>query len=163
MKLKKQLLILSLLLTFIFSTIFSVYGSFSVQAATPKLNATKVTLNVGKTKKLKVTGTNKKITWTSSNKKVATVSSKGVVTAKKKGTATISAKVANRKLNCKVTVKSVSKTNSTKPSTTMVWLTRTGKCYHKTNHCGNTDSSTAWKVTLKEAQKKHRACKKCFR
>ena len=38
-----------------------------------------------------------KITWTSSNKKVATVSSKGKVTAKKAGTATITAKTSNGK------------------------------------------------------------------
>ena len=38
-----------------------------------------------------------KLTWSSSNKKVAKVNSKGVVTAKKKGTATITVKTANGK------------------------------------------------------------------
>lgn len=45
-----------------------------------------------------------KATWKSSNQKVATVSSKGKVTAKKKGTATITAKVGKTTYKCKVTV-----------------------------------------------------------
>jgi hypothetical protein len=44
------------------------------------------------------------VKWTSSKKSVATVSSKGVVKAKKKGTATITAKVSGKKYTCKVTV-----------------------------------------------------------
>ncbi|MEY8426885.1 Ig-like domain-containing protein [Lachnospiraceae bacterium 46-15] len=70
-----------------------------------KLNKTKVTLNVKKTYKLKVSGTAKKVTWSSSKKSVATVSKTGKVTAKKKGTATITAKVSGKKYTCKVTVK----------------------------------------------------------
>ena len=45
-----------------------------------------------------------KATWKSSNPKVATVSSKGKVTAKKKGNATITAKVGKTTYKCKVTV-----------------------------------------------------------
>ena len=44
-------------------------------------------------------------TYTSSNKNVATVNSKGVITAKKKGTAVITVKSGTRKVTCKVTVK----------------------------------------------------------
>ena len=47
---------------------------------------------------------NVKATWKSSNPKVASVTSKGKVTAKKKGTATISAKVNGKTYKCKVTV-----------------------------------------------------------
>ena len=59
-----------------------------------KLNATKKTLNVGKTFTLKATvaptnAGNKNVTWTSSDKKVATVSATGVVKAVGRGTATI--------------------------------------------------------------------------
>ena len=71
-----------------------------------KLNKKKVNLVKGKTVKLKVKGTKKKVTWKSSKKKVATVNKRGKVT---KGTATITAKVAGKKLKCKVTVKNPKK------------------------------------------------------
>ncbi len=76
-----------------------------VQAASIKLNKTSITMYTGKTSTLKVSGTSKKVTWYTSNKKVATVSSKGVVSAKSPGQATITAKVSNKNLKCKVTVK----------------------------------------------------------
>ncbi|WP_092072908.1 Ig-like domain-containing protein, partial [Blautia sp. SF-50] len=76
-----------------------------VSASAAKLNKKSISLNVGKTYTLKATGTKGKITWTSSKKSVATVSSKGVVKAKKKGTAVIAAKYGKKKLTCKVTVK----------------------------------------------------------
>ena len=64
------------------------------------------TISVGFTKKLKVDNTKEKVTWSSSKKSVATVSSKGVVTAKKAGTTTITAKTkSGQKLTCKITVK----------------------------------------------------------
>lgn len=73
--------------------------------AAVKLNTTKKTLEVGKSVTLKVTGTSKKAKWSTSNKKVATVTQKGKVTAKSSGTATITAKISNKKLTCKITVK----------------------------------------------------------
>lgn len=76
-----------------------------------KLNTTKKTIYKGSTYTLKVKGTKKKVKWTTSNKKVATVNSKGKVTAKKKGTATITAKVGGKKLKCKITVKNPVKKN----------------------------------------------------
>lgn len=76
-----------------------------VSASAAKLNKTSISLNVGKTYTLKATRTKEKITWRSSNKSVATVSSKGLVKAKKKGTAVITAKYGKKKLTCKVTVK----------------------------------------------------------
>ena len=76
-----------------------------VSASAAKLNKKSISLNVGKTYTLKASGTKGKITWTSSKKSVATVSSKGVVKAKKKGTAVITAKYGKKKLTCKVTVK----------------------------------------------------------
>jgi hypothetical protein len=45
-----------------------------------------------------------KLTYQSSNKKIATVSSKGVITAKKKGTATITVQSGSKKVKCKITV-----------------------------------------------------------
>lgn len=78
-----------------------------------KLNKKKITLYVGQTARLKVKGTKKKVKWKSSKKKIASVSKKGKVKAKKKGTAKITAKVAGKKLVCKVKVK---KRNVVKPS-----------------------------------------------
>lgn len=85
-----------------------------VEAKTkPTLNKKKVTLTITNTKKnpkatLKVKGVSNKIAkkakWTTSNKKVATIK-KGKVTAKKAGKATITCKVKNRRLTCKITVK----------------------------------------------------------
>lgn len=79
-------------------------------AAKMSLNKTKVTLKEGKTTTLKVKNAAKKakITWKSSKKTVATVSSKGKVTAKKKGTAKITATIKVKKskkvLTCTVKV-----------------------------------------------------------
>ncbi len=80
-------------------------------SAAGKINKKKVTLKVGQTLQLKVTGTKGKVKWTSSKKSVATVSSKGRVKAKKKGSATITAKICKKKYTCKVTVKKVSNGN----------------------------------------------------
>ena len=74
-------------------------------SAAGKINKKKATLKVGQTLQLKVTGTKGKVKWKSSKKSVATVSSKGRVKAKKKGYATITAKVGKKKYTCKVTVK----------------------------------------------------------
>ena len=74
------------------------------------LNKTSLSMTAGNTAKLTVSYTptnttvNKKVTWTSSNTSVATVSD-GKVTAKKAGTATITAKMATKTVTCKVTVK----------------------------------------------------------
>ena len=114
MKLRKlvkvtKMLVLSMIVSLALQTAVPVLSSneLTVQAATKtvKLNTTKKTLTVGKTYQLKLTGTTKKITWSSSKKSVAKVSSKGKVTAIAAGTATITAKVDNKKYTCKITVK----------------------------------------------------------
>lgn len=74
------------------------------EAASAKLNKTKATIAVGKTLQLKVSGTKDKVTWSSSKKSVASVTKSGKVTAKKAGTATITAKAGKKSLKCKVTV-----------------------------------------------------------
>ncbi|WP_287638913.1 Ig-like domain-containing protein, partial [Blautia sp.] len=63
--------------------------------------STKTTLKV-------TTNLTDKITWKSSNTKVAAVNSKGVVTAKAKGTAVITASCGEYKATCKITVKNPS-------------------------------------------------------
>lgn len=91
------------------------------------LSAKKKTLTVGskfklKVKKVKPAKANKKVTWKSSRKKVATVSKTGVVTAKKAGSAKITAtSKSNKKVKavCKITVKPAKKTTPT-PTVTPV-------------------------------------------
>ena len=78
--------------------------TMNVHAAAQKMNKKSVTLESGKTVALKVTGSKKKVTWHSTNARVAKVNKKGKVTGKKPGTAMVYAKVANKKLKCKVTV-----------------------------------------------------------
>lgn len=85
--------------------LFSPAAVITADAASPKLSKTKITLNVGKKKTLKVKNASGKVKWSSSNKKVAAVSGKGQITAKKAGTAKITAKVDKKKLICKITVK----------------------------------------------------------
>ncbi|MCM1246341.1 MAG: Ig-like domain-containing protein [Roseburia sp.] len=109
MKKGKQFLALTLFLIMaVFSGVFQDQTDAAVQKTTISLNQKKYTLEVGKTFKLKasVKPAKKKVVFKSSNKKIASVSVKGVVTGKKKGKATITAKVAEggKKATCKITV-----------------------------------------------------------
>lgn len=63
-----------------------------------------MSLEEGKSLTLKLNVPSKKATWKSSNKKVATVSKSGKITAKKKGTTTITAKYNGYTVKCKVKV-----------------------------------------------------------
>ena len=73
MKKLKQLVVCLLLTILVAGTL----PVATVEAASVKLSATKVTLVKGESKTLKVTGTKSKVTWSSSKKSVATVTSKG--------------------------------------------------------------------------------------
>lgn len=112
----------------------------TVQAAV-KLNYKSVTMTKGQKKTLKLSGTKKTPTWSSSAPSVASVSKKGLVTAKKRGTTTITAKVGSKKYTCKVTVETPA-LNKTSISLTV------GKTYQlKVNGTKRT-------VTWKHANKK---------
>lgn len=76
----------------------------TAEAASIKISKSKLTLVKGASKTLKISGTSSKVTWSSNKNSVAAVSSKGKVTAKKKGTAIITAKVNGKKYTCKVIV-----------------------------------------------------------
>jgi hypothetical protein len=78
--------------------------SCKVIVESPKLNISSHTMHIDQSVTLKVIDTTQKVTWSTSNKSIATVNN-GKVTAKKKGTATISAKVNGTILKCKITVK----------------------------------------------------------
>lgn len=105
---KKIVLLIAMLAVLV--PVFCFSGTaLQTKAATVKLNTTEKTLVIGKTYKLKVRNTEKTVKWLSSNPKVASVSEKGLVTAKKAGTATITAKVGKKKLTCKVTVVTMQK------------------------------------------------------
>ncbi|MDO4548163.1 MAG: Ig-like domain-containing protein, partial [Clostridia bacterium] len=76
-----------------------------------KLDRNKLTLRVGKSKKLKATvkpqkAGNKTLTWTSSDEAIATVNGKGKVIAVSPGTAVITCETVNGiTASCEVTVK----------------------------------------------------------
>ncbi|WKA57788.1 Ig-like domain-containing protein [Planococcus shenhongbingii] len=101
-----------------------------VSAKTVKLNKTALSLTAGKTSVLTATvspadSTYKTVTWKSSNAKVAAVDSKGKVTAKAKGTATITAAVKSAKTaTVKVTVTSPVAAKSVKMSKSSATLTK---------------------------------------
>ena len=112
MKKKKRILSFFIVVVLVFTMAL---GNVSVSAAAPKLSKTKVTLLKGEKITLKVTGTKKKVTWSSSKKNIATVTSKGQILAKKKGSATITAKVNKKSYKCVVKVEDpkLSKTSLT--------------------------------------------------
>ena len=91
---------------------FSSYNKKGVTAIaglyTLKLNSSRITLNPGKSYTLKVNGTKLTPAWKSSNSKIAAVNKKGRITAKKAGTAKITATLGGKKFVCTVTVKKAS-------------------------------------------------------
>lgn len=72
---------------------------------TLKLNSSRVTLNTGKSYALKINGTKVAPTWKSGNPKIVSVNKSGRITAKKTGTAKITATLGGKKFVCTVTVK----------------------------------------------------------
>ena len=105
-RLKKSIVSIVLCLAMVIGNV-NIPAEDTLAAKKPKLNKTKLTLSVGKKYKLKVRNYKGKIVWKSSRKKVATVKKNGVVKARKKGTAKVTARLkkTGKKLSCKVTVK----------------------------------------------------------
>ena len=101
----------------------SLDGSIPVFSVT--LNKTELSLKVGDSETLVATvspddATDKTVTWSTSDASVATVSN-GVVTAKKIGTATITASAGGKSATCAITVEATPVTSVTldKPSATL--------------------------------------------
>lgn len=107
-RVKKLLTVVALSFSMLATSVVaqSIVGTQEIaQAASIKLNKKAISLDVGKTQKLKVTGTKAKVKWSSTNARVAKVRKSGIVTAVSSGTATIKAKVGKKVMYCKVTVK----------------------------------------------------------
>lgn len=91
-----------------------------------RLSPTSATMRVGQKKRLTLRNIPKNgtVTWTSSAKNVASVSKKGLVTAKKRGTATIRARLLyksggknrTQRFTCKITVRNKSAASTTTPT-----------------------------------------------
>ncbi len=101
-------ILLSILLSVISAIlIFPVHSKHSEASLSfVVLSAYSKTLKIGDEFYLAAVASNGKLPkWTSSSSRIASVNSYGKVTAKKEGTATITAKVNNGEASCKVTVK----------------------------------------------------------
>ena len=115
-----------------------------------KANAKSYTIYKGKTKTIKYSIAPKmsdfRVTYKSSNTKIATVSSKGVVTGKKKGTATITLTGSNgQKATCKVIVKERKATKISKVKSSLtIKKGKTAKLSIKLTPKNTTDTIT-WK------------------
>ena len=106
---KKTAILISIILS-----VFVLFAGFSASAATAiKLTPASITIMEGETQALTVKVNNKKVNasnciFKTGKSSVATVNSKGLVTARKKGAATITVTLkSNRRIkkSCKVTVK----------------------------------------------------------
>lgn len=130
---KKTRKVFALLLSLAMLLTAGGFGGIKAEAAAKKLkvSATKVTVNVGKSKKVTVKNkpSKAKVKWTVANKKIATVKS-GKITGKKAGSTKVTCKVTyskkkakktTKKFTIKVTVKkSVAATTAPKATATAV-------------------------------------------
>lgn len=144
------------MVTMVMLVFMLVIAAVPVSAASLKLSEKSATLKTGQSITLQVKGSKKKAKWATSNKKVATVNQKGKVTAKKAGKATITAKIGNKKLTCKVTVVTEKKTtapsnnsdasnNNSDTSISTVVITPNPVMYYKGQ---KTDNGIAYNVVV---------------
>lgn len=116
---KNKLFIFLVTTIICYSIILSANANINAKEKKPKLSSSKITMDVGaqKTLKLKNIQKNSKVTWKSSNKKIVKVSKKGKLIAKNSGKVTIKAttKQNGRKyvMKCRVIVKKVIKNTKT--------------------------------------------------
>ncbi len=115
---KKTKKTLAFLLIFVLALALFPQSAFAAKKKV-KLNKKTVTVNVGKTVKIKLQNNKKKVKWTViSGKKNVSLSKKGktgvTIKGKKAGKAKVQAKIGKKKYVCKVTVKNPKKTQSVK-------------------------------------------------
>ena len=168
-----RIFFLTLILALVVPTVLPVHGYTATVQAAAKLSKRSVTLKKGQSRKLKITGVKKNIKWSSDQKAIVSVNKKGKITAKKVGTATITAKFGKKRLTCKVIVKNPSKPSGNgstgngngqdhhTTSSGIVWIPKTGSKYHRTPSCSGMRSPA--KVTLADAVNMgYEPCKRCY-
>lgn len=101
---KKTRIFLSSILTLTLVSVSITDHPLSAHAGTLKLSRTKLTLKIGKSKSIKAKGQKKNALWKSSSTKIAAVSANGIVTGRKKGTATITVTIGKKHAKCKVRI-----------------------------------------------------------
>ncbi|MEG2522230.1 MAG: Ig-like domain-containing protein [Anaerovoracaceae bacterium] len=131
MKITKKLLSIILAVSLVLGIAF-VSPNYA-SAASPKINKTKVTLDIGQKTKLKVENTKSKPKWTTSNKKIVVVSKTGTIRAIKAGKATVYAKIGKSKYKSSITVRQAkgTRTNPFNASTGAKIKTSDGTMYFK--------------------------------
>lgn len=135
-------------------------GTMQCVQAAVKLNSRNLKLVKGQKKTLKLTGTKKRAKWSSNNKSVAAVTSKGVVTARKKGTAVITAKIGKKKYTCKVVVSNKADTSATEFRRLCSYVSKNGqpdysgsKIIRKRRYDTNTVSTYTTEIEYDEMNK----------
>ena len=162
-KIKHLLLVLMLTLSLTTPATVPVIGTATPvsAAARTSISNKSITLYKGNSKQLKIKGTSKKVKWSSKNRRIATVSSKGKVTAKAPGRTQIIAKAGKNTYTCKVIVKV--KQTSRPGIQSYVWLSATGRCYHRIPNCGRMNPNRARKIPISQARNSgYSPCRKCF-
>lgn len=118
----KKMLHVLLSAAVLFAMLFTDVADVSAASKKIALNVTNISMSVGQTRQLSVSGASK-VKWSTSKKSVVTVTSKGRIQAKKAGTATVTAKVSGKNLECYVTV---NKPSSKKKDVLVVYFSQTG-------------------------------------